>query len=334
MNMLTIFIVTALAAVGGGTEEAVYSGPGNAELDAAQDWLWSHPETVDNQAERYGKWGVIQAAADQTPSDAFTKYMMQWFGTSGRAELHEQAGVCHCMARAAEHVIEEVRNTNVSQGLVLWHVYNMGYIFKTPEACFGIDICSRDGARMAELLDFLLVTHAHLDHTAGGCIAAMIKAGKPVITNFQAGSQIVKEVTEIYFGTIRVRIELGDHAPNNPSGADNMLQFQVDCGESGGNRVIYHTGDGANCAKMTPDKPVDVLIAHIECAGTWVGDIIRKIAPNYTFVSHLLEMTHNGKYRYSYEAGQDAVKEFPAENIVVPAWGERWVAPGTVVAPS
>ena len=61
---------------------------------------------------------------------------------------------------ALDKVLDEVAHTSVDYGSVaLWHLYNMGYVVKTPSHTFGIDIKHRDAAMLAPVLEFLCITH-------------------------------------------------------------------------------------------------------------------------------------------------------------------------------
>ena len=312
------------------SDKAAYSGPANAALDAARAWLWTHPPDGLNRDRRRERMAVIQAAANQLPSEVAMRELERWATTGEKPGAAELCGVYYYLDGAIDNAIEDIRRTKVSKGLVAWYFYNMGFVFKTPDACFGIDLCVPQGKRLAPLLDFLLVTHEHMDHFAGGLIPDMIAARKPVVTRFFPNSTVVEKPTELHFGNVRVKIDIGDHSPGQPDGSDNMLMFQIDCGPSANNAVIYHSGDGANYEKMTPDKPVDIFIPHVSCCNMKVADAIRHVNPRFTFVSHLLELTHAiGGARWSFDYAFNAIKDLPADRTFVLTWGERWALPGT-----
>ncbi len=306
--------------------------PANAELDSVREWLWSNPPDGINRAERRNRMCVIQKAADRFPARNMFSYVALWILSPETADEYENDGILYYLKTSTDHAVEDISRTRVAEGLALWHIYNMGYVFKTPEVCFAIDICLRDGQRIVDELDFLLITHEHADHHAGGLARAMIKAGKPVVSRFGPGSMIVDGPREFRFGPVRVKVDIGDHSPRHPSGRNNMLMFQVDCGESASGCVIYHSGDGANYRKMTPDKPVDVFIPHVACSGMSVAKAIRHIDPSITFVSHVMELTHGRTgSRWSYDYAYDAVGGLPDSEVAVLTWGERWLFPGTVL---
>lgn len=302
-----------------------YTGPSNAELDAAREWLWAHPPDALNDPQRLEQMAVIEAAADQLPGKAARLYLV-W--ANRNTDAYEREGALYYLRTATDRAIEDIRRTKVTHGLVLWQIYNMGYVFKTLDACFGVDICLKHGERLAQDLDFLLVTHEHGDHHLGGIIKGMHDASKPVITRFSSLSKVVKKPKKLRFGPIRVKVDVGDHSPGSGRSND-MLMFQIDCGEAAGNCVVYHSGDSANPAKMTPDRPVDIFIPHVSC-GARVADAIRHIDPKFTLASHAMELTHNpGGARWTYEFAFDQVKDLPPEKVVILTWGERWMLPGS-----
>ncbi|MCX5759373.1 MAG: hypothetical protein NTU83_12875 [Candidatus Hydrogenedentes bacterium] len=140
----------------------------------------------------------------------------------------------------------------------------------------------------------------------------------------------MKKPWEHRFGPIRIKVDIGDHTPRNPDGRDNMSMYQIDCGESANGAVIYHSGDGANYDKMTPDKPVDIFIPHVACSGMIVADAVRRLNPKFALISHILELTHaKGGARWSYEYSFDAIKDLPESQARILVWGERWTLPGT-----
>lgn len=132
---------------------------------------------------------IIQKVCDALPSSTYRQYMSSWNGTSKKADdLEKEHPVLVDYLRTATiHTIQNIRQTRIKRGLALWHVYNMGYVFKTPETCFGIDLHGRDLEMLANNLDFLLITHNHKDHYSEPLLKAMITAKKPVITRWYAG---------------------------------------------------------------------------------------------------------------------------------------------------
>lgn len=328
-------IIAALLCCTGGSEAGGNSTPSRAELDGVLEWLWLNPPDGRNRAERRQKMAVIQAAADQLSPESFWQYEEACRTNSERADELEREGALYYLSRATKHALRDIRKTKVKKGLAVWHIYNMGYLFKTPEACFGIDLALRDAEQLAEELDFLLVTHEHGDHYSQELLDAMIRAKKPVITRWYPGSTIVTGPTEFRLGSVRVNIDIGDHHHEHPDGCDNMLMYQVDCGDTADRCTIYHSGDGNNYHKMKPDNEVNIFIVHVE-VGMDIAEAMRHLKPRRTFVSHVLELGHSphppNAWRWSFDYAFSRVEDFPEDEAMVLTWGERWLLPGTVLA--
>ena len=309
--------------------------PDRQKLEEVRQWFWENPPNGRNRAERQLRMNVIQNACDQlTPSD-YEDYVRCWkTDDSAAAAAEDQHPGLFYLRRATSHALTDIHNTKVKQGLAVWHIYNMGYIFKTPDACFGIDIHVRESDLIADVLDFLLITHEHNDHWASPLIDTMLAANKPVITRWRAGTIIINEPSELLFGSCRVKVDIGDHHIEQPDKHNDMLMFQVDCGENANNCTIYHSGDGSNFLKMVPDKKVDIFIVHVQ-VGMSVEDAIHHLKPRLTFVSHVMELGHSPKppnaWRWSFEYAYDRIKNIPIDKAVVLTWGERWLMSGTIL---
>ena len=304
------------------------------QLDEVRQWLWRNPPNGKNRVERRQRMAVIQAACDSLPPAIYEDYVSCWTKDPTQADsLENQYPGLYYLRKATRFALADIQKTNVEKGMAIWYLYNMGYVFKTPDACFGIDVKTRDSEKLANVLDFLLITHEHHDHYSSALIDAMIKAGKPVITRWREGTTIVSAPREFTFGACRVKVDIGDH--HQPRTQNDMLMFQVDCGESANHRTIYHSGDCNNYQKMIPDKKVDVFIVHVQ-VGMSVKDAITHLKPRLTFVSHALELGHNTEppnaWRWSFDYAFRQIKGIPESQATTLTWGERYLTPGTLLA--
>jgi hypothetical protein len=279
---------------------------------------------------------IIQEACSEVTVRVYYKYMKSWDRDSSLANLLESKYCAlgylrKCVLRA----IEEVKTTDIKRGIVIWHLYNMGYVIKTPNSCFGVDIHCRDAEKLEKSLDFLLITHQHHDHYSEDLLDAMIKAGKPVITRGYKGSTIIKKAQEFTFGSIRVKINIGDHHRHLPLlSTNNMLMFQIDCKDEDTCYTIYHSGDGNKMKKMKPDRKVDIYIVHVQLPMPLIR-AVNHINPGITLVSHVMELSHSDKFpvpmRWTYDFAYKEIKDIPEERAIVLTWGERWLFPGTEI---
>ena len=305
-------------------------------LDRVREWLWDNPPNGTNRVERRQRMEILQMACDQLPASAYLQYRASWNDSEKTAAAFEDEYLALSYLRnATRHAIQDFHATDVKQGVVVWYLYNMGYLFKTPDACFGIDLHFRDAEDLVEDLDFLLITHGHGDHYTKSLLDAMITAGKPVITRWYPGSIIVKHSGEFRFDTVRVKIDIGDHHFHIPVvGWNNMLMFQIDCGDAAHNYTIYHGGDGNQFKKMRPDKPVDLFIVHAQFPMD-VTDAIHYLHPRLTILSHILELGHSPRFplplRCSFDAAFKKIRDINEDEAIILTWGERWYSPHTII---
>jgi len=309
--------------------------PTRLQLDTVRQWLWQNPPDGHNRQERRKRMAVIQTACDQLEPQIFWTYCDgQTKNNSPRIE--DSYPAIYYLYKADQNAFENIHKTQVKKGLAVWYLYNMGYVFKTPESCFGIDISAVNSERLAGDLDFLLTTHDHGDHFWVPLLDSMIKAGKPVVTLWYKGSKVVTKPTQFKFGHVRVKVDIGDHHREDADGKDNMLMYQVDCPIGDGTCTIYHSGDGNNYLKMHPDRKVDIYIPHVQ-VGMSIEDAVHYLKPQITLVSHVMELGHSPKpphaWRWSFDYAFDIVKNIPESQATILTWGERWLLPGTILEP-
>ena len=236
---------------------------------------------------------------------------------------------------AFEKVIVEAKKTIVTSDVpAVWSVYNMGYVVKTRESLFSVDLVHRRDVEFAPLLDFALITHNHGDHWRQDFYHAMNSAHKTVISNFLdnygathwgGGSQddrecgYIRGVKEFKLRDVIVRTSLVDH---NAVLVDFTTAFEIKVGDF----TIYHTGDCGNLNKLKPHSPSpDIWIVHPFCGVNAVRGTVA-LKPKLVALSHLNELAHaKGRARWTWAQGM-AVKrkiESKGTKAVVPLWGER-----------
>lgn len=310
-----------------------------AELATARAFLRANPPDGTNAAARRRHMAAIQEAADRLSPADYKEYARSWTADPARADELGRADVLRYLEAAVDDAVTDIHATRVHKGVVVWHLYNMGYVFRTPDCCFGIDLHCRAAPRLAADLDFLLVSHEHLDHRSDALVAALLERDKTVVTSFQAGTRRIDaargEPQELTLGGLRVRIDIGDHHYRDPNQRNNMLMFQVDCGAAGNDCTIYHSGDNSNLEKMKPDRPVTIFIPHVE-VGLPIEKSIRTLEPRITFVSHVLELAHSPSppkaWRWSFDHAFGTIENVPEAKATVLTWGERWLVPDTELA--
>lgn len=300
----------------------------NAELDEVDEWLARNPRGIADRAERRARLNVVQAAADELADSEYQRYVGLWTRAPAEAEAMERSGILSFLARRRAHALREIEAARVTRGVLAWHFYNMGYVFKTADACFGIDLHGRGLEVLADRIDFLLITHSHGDHVTPALLRAMQERGKPVVSNWCEYGTRLSAPAQLSFGSVNVRVSIGDHGLNDPARTNDMLLYEIEAGGA----VIYHIGDNANLDKMAPTRPVDWYIFHIS-VGLPVVESIRKVDARLTLASHVLELGHSRfpphAWRWSYDFAYERIASIPADRAEVPVWGERYEVPGT-----
>ena len=308
------------------------------ELDAARLWFASHPPNGTNDLQRREKMAVLQQASDQLSQEKWVAYKNSWATNAAVADrMENEEPILYYLSKATAEAISDIRRTKVERGVVVWFMYNMGYVFKTPQGCFGIDLSFRTAPQLADDLDFVLATHEHQDHQHDPLLQAMTAKGKPVVSRFFKGGQSIPggdgatTPIELHLKSFRVKVDIGDHHHDTvPPSLNSMLMYQIDCGDC----TIYHTGDASNREKMKPDRPVGIFIPHVK-VGLPIAETIKQLKPRMTFPSHVLELGHppkpNHGWRVSYDYAFRTIKDVPQDQATVLTWGQRWEWPGTVV---
>ena len=235
-----------------------------------------------------------QRETDLVAADVYKSYLRDG-DTRGLASLEK-------LERAFAKVLREVDAVEVGDVPAIWSVYNMGYVVKTREALFSIDLVHRRAAELALKLDFALITHNHDDHWRHDLYRAMDSAGKTVISNFldnygaadwrkggakwyEAGG-FTRAVKTFSIKDVKIRTTLSDH---NRYLVDFTTAFEIHVG----GWTLYHTGDsGAGSeVKLRPVRRPDLWLFFPGC-GINVADAVRKVGAKRTVFGHLWELGH------------------------------------------
>ena len=226
----------------------------------------------------------------------------------------------------------ELQETQVGDVPAVWSVYNMGYVVKTREALFSIDLVHRRALELAPLLDFALITHNHDDHYRPEFYRALNKSGKTVVSNFldnygtrdwaRDGGFTQAEKT-FRLKDVEIRTSLVDH---NGYLIDFTTAFEIRVGDW----LLYHSGDCGVSSKLrtTWGRP-DLWLFFPGC-GVNVADAMKRIGAKRTAFGHLWELGHQTgewKGRLSAPIIRSALAKARSAGFEpeVPAWGTRIV---------
>ena len=295
----------------------------NAEIDRIIDSFWS-TSAMNPEPERFAAMAQMQPYMDSCSAFTFYKYVNEQSAEERRRM--EEGTVLHFYQAAMDKLVREIPVTEVEKGTVaIWHLYNMGYVVKTPSHCFAIDLKHPEADRLVPYLEFLLITHHHGDHYTDKMNKAMTDAGKPVFSNWDADNCQLTNLTDVRdvdLGDIKFHTELVDH---NKTHLKFVITYLLDCGADTDNCKFYFVGDACSVDQLNPSEPVDIFVPHL-AVGLDVKAAGEKFEPRWIFVSHLLELGHQlTKWRWSYFYGLDEVHEYHRENACIPVWGEKIV---------
>ena len=270
------------------------------------------------------RYGILQAEIDQVHKSDFKAYqeafhpgMTQAFPALRRLEA------------VFGNVLNDVRQTKVTDRPAVWFLYNMGLIVKTAETCFSIDLMHRRGEEFAPYLDFALITHNHLDHYTESFYLAMNGAGKTIISNFKDNYGVkdwrrdggyARGEKTIRLKDVEIATSLTDH---NDYLVDFTSAFEIKTHGF----TLYHTGDASNLGKLNPSTAPDLWCVHPRC-GIDPVEAVMKFRPKRTAVLHLNEMGHEvNRWRWTWQDGLTVAQKIKEKglDVIVPTWGVRLV---------
>ena len=315
---LVLVIVLVQPWVASGQKSPVHN-----QIESTFEWFRNHPPAADgsNYAARKEKSALLDEYGMQLSHETWKAYRAAWASDpAGAREMENEHPVLYYFRYAADRSAQEIRNTPVTEGVVIWKLYNMGYVVKTRDACFAIDLVQPGAGDLSDVLDFAIVSHTHGDHYDTTFLNAMIAAGKKVYSPFYAAGTVIDTETEFRQNELKVRFTMNDQ-----SGVP-VIVTEVNCGPSAQEYTIYHIADSRVLEALNPTRKPDLLILHI-ANGINIFETIKRTQPSVTVFDHVMELGHAvGKYRWSYDYTYDQIRDFPKDSGYVLTWGERITA--------
>ena len=235
-----------------------------------------------------------------------------------------------------DQVKKDIANTQVAPGTAaVWYLYNMGFIIKTPTVCFGVDIHHRRAIELAKVLDFLAVTHNHVDHYDLPLMYELTRMKKPVVSNFFPNPYYTK-ATQSAHNISGVTIHTGE-ADHNKLLKKFDMPMEFICPTGDKNFVFFTSGDCRSelFLHRKSDK-IDLYAVHPIC-GMKPHLAAKKLAPEVTFIVHLYELSHDvNVWRWTIDNGRAVQEVFQNENLnsYIPAWGEKFIWDGKKITPA
>ncbi|MBL1408082.1 DUF4998 domain-containing protein [Sphingobacterium faecale] len=303
--------------------------PTNDGIDVYEALLQTSPFSLDN--ERLALLRQIEVFSDSFPKASFGQYLKA--ADEASVDMEYTTPILYAYGRAFDKLMDEVQDTEVAYGSVaVWLLYNMGYVVKTPSVTFGIDVDHRWAEKLEPYLDFICVTHNHVDHAHVKLMDAMNKKGKPVLSNFYTkdAKYYSKDAKNFTIGNIKIRTDITDHL-RDPALPKFVTVFRIECGADAGNFSMLHCGDsGFRPTEFTKvEGPLDLAVLRWgaprenDILGTGSG----QVEPKYAILSHLIELRHD-PYPNGQASISQTLKHLPGvkcDNTIIPFWGEKMV---------
>lgn len=268
-------------------------------LDTVNSLISSYPPVITEGRER-----------------AYAKMMMD-------AVMHDQYAAFRKPVKAFFHsrvsgIINQLENTKVTGGAVVWKVYNMGFIIRTKSVTVAFDLvtgASSDSKgfamssdeidRLVRQCDVLFISHKHRDHAEKVVAEKFINLGKPVVAPEQVWTEdkIFKKITHLERSpdkTHKLSLNTGQvlkvvvYPGHQMSSTDvNVVLVTTPEGIS-----IAHLGDQINKGDFMIDfawidniaknHHVDIMMPNC-----WTNDIVRIVRgfnPELVMPGHQLEL--------------------------------------------
>ena len=242
------------------------------------------------------------------------------------ARAVEAQPILYFYEAAFDKVKRELETTAIAPGnAVLWHVYNMGYVVKTHDACFALDLHHRKSEELIPMLDFLVVTHDHTDHRTARLLDSFAKTGKPIVSNFYPHTGYSATPRTLKLGGVVLHTCITDH---NRKLKNFVQPCEIEIPGKNRKIVIFTGGDTFAPAQFRMhNSEVDVFIVHPR-VGLVVTEAQKIVDPRLTLISHLLEMHHHhDQWRWGFDVGFDELEKSRANGraAAIPMWGDRLV---------
>ena len=227
---------------------------------------------------------VWHKETEQVSPEVYRQYMADG-GTRGFASLEK-------LEAAFEKVMREVKDAKVDDIPAVWSVYNMGYVIKTRESLFSIDLVHRRDMEFASMLDFALVTHNHGDHYRKNLCKAIADRKRLVISNFIPVKGYTRAKKAFKIKDVEIRTSLIDHN-------DWLIDFTTAFEIKVGNWTLYHTGDsgrGTEPKLETVWGRPDLWLFFPGC-GIDTAKAVAKVKAKRIVFGHLWELEHKQNHQ-------------------------------------
>ena len=268
---------------------------------------------------------MIQNGVLQMRNTVFNPYAVNFSMPEAEVEsLTTQYPILWFYEKALDRIIREISTVSPKEEeIYFWHLYNMGYVIKSSETTFGLDLNHRRAVELAPHIDFVMTTHNHIDHQDSELFKALAAEKKQIFTNFYPAPGFHRPPAELEINGLKIITQENDHNPTLQKFVTSYyLTFPNGC-------ILFATGDSRNVEQLNPAGTPDIFIPHPR-VGLSVPAAVEKFHPRAVLYSHFLEMRHCPPtpwyavpYDLLYEERSRVEKSGTA--ALAPLWGEKLV---------
>ena len=266
---------------------------------------------------------IMHSIADKTLAAEFSEF-------DNEPEAKSNNPVLQYYDLSLQRLLDDIPKTVVEPGTVMiWYLYNMGFVIKTPSCCFGVDIHHRHAVKLEPLLDFVATTHAHEDHYNPELLQKMIEKGKSSVSNFFPAKGYTQAAPFTHeFNGVVIHCGESDHNSKLPK---FTMPMEIICRTGDKQFVFFTSGDTSdhNFLQKQSDA-IDLYAVHPRCIMS-ASDAAERLNAKVTFIVHLYEMAHEyNRWRWSFKDGRDEVEKFRQQGMTayIPVWGEKFLWDG------
>ena len=322
-----------------------------SEADGKLDW-WGDIEGFINQQDNISL-GLVQEALETHPPSLEEPLERRMALLMIDGVLHEERAahrpaVQQFFRLRVEEAIQEIENTEVTEGAMIWKLYNHGFIIRTATVTFGFDLVRAHSAkaegfviedalmkRIVDQCDALFMSHRHSDHADKWVAKSFIDQGKPVVAPPEVWQDdpIHSKITHLKREAHTAQslpIQGGKQeliVINYAGHQGDAIENNVPLVFSPEGLSFVQTGDQSNredfswIDEVGNHHDVDVLMPNC-----WTPDILRMvkgIQPQLVITGHENEMGHTIDHRESYWLTYTRLEGATAPYIVM-TWGEAY----------
>lgn len=304
-----------------------YEGQAEAALSLVEAALEANPPQLPETRERRMAFVMLDAVLHE-PS------------------AYDRRAVRGFIQRAASAVANGLAGRSVSEGALIWKVYDAAFVVRTASVTIGFDLSRATYlprqaipdevmATIIDSCDALLVSHEHEDHADAGVASRFIAQGKPVLAPsgvWGDGLLADKLIRPPRRSDRTERLAL-----SGDGSVLDVVAFPGHQGENVENNVylastpeglsFLHSGDQSRDADFawidTVWKRARVDVVFPNCWTPNPGRFIRGIRPGLVIPAHENELGHTIDHREAYWLTERRMAEVEAPSLRM-SWGEAY----------